>query len=77
MSQIISKKLAIDVMNAALSTGADYAEIYAESSRPSSISIDNGKVDSISTPISEGAGIRLLKGVKSAYGYTSDLSRKK
>ena len=76
MSQIISKKLAIDVMNAALSTGADYAEIYAESSRPSSISIDNGKVDSISTPISEGAGIRLLKGVKSAYGYTSDLSRK-
>ena len=44
---MISKKLAIDVLNTALSTGADYAEIFYEDSHAHNISIENGKVEHV------------------------------
>ena len=52
---MISKKLAIDVLNAALATGADYAEIFYEDSHSHSINIENGKVETSSSD-SAGAG---------------------
>lgn len=73
---MISKTLAIEVLNEALSTGGDYAEIYLEENISSSISLENGKVDRVGSSLSYGAGIRILKGVSSTYGYTSDLKRK-
>lgn len=72
---MLSKKTALEVLNAALSTGGDYAEIYVESGNASGIVLENGKVDSYVKPKSIGAGIRILKGFRSVYGYTSDLSR--
>ena len=47
---MISKKLAIEVLNAALETGADYAEIFYEDSSAHSVMIENGKVE-IDKPI--------------------------
>ena len=73
---MISKKLAIDVLNAALSTGGDYAEIYAEETHNESIALENGKVETCGTSVLYGCGIRILKGFRSVYGYTSDLSKK-
>ena len=73
---MISKKLAIDVLNEALATGADYAEIFYEESAANSISIENGKVSSSSSGIISGAGLRLLKNNQCVYGFTSDLSKK-
>lgn len=73
---MISKKLAIEVLNEMLSTGADYAEIFYEDSHAGGVSIENGKVSSSSYNITSGAGLRLLKENRSVYGYTSDLSRK-
>ena len=73
---MISKKLAIEVLNEMLSTGSDYAEIFYEESTGSSISIENGKVSSSSTGITSGVGLRLLKENQCVYGYTSDLTKK-
>ena len=73
---MISKKLAIEVLNVATSTGADFAEIYLEENNSSSISLDNCKVESCNDSLTYGAGIRLLKGLQSVYGYTNDLSKK-
>ena len=42
---MISKKLAIEVLNAALETGADYSEIFYEDSSSHSVSLENGKVE--------------------------------
>ncbi len=73
---MISKKLAIDVLNAALATGADYAEIFYEDSINNSLEIENGRV-SVSTANSMcGVGLRLLKQYQTVYGYTNDLSKK-
>ena len=73
---MISKNLAIEVLNLATATGADFAEIYLEENEASSISMDNCKVESTSNALTYGAGIRLLKGLQSVYGYTNDISRK-
>ena len=73
---MISKKLAIEVLNVMLSTGADYAEIFYEESTGNGITIENGIVSSSSSGIISGAGLRLLKENQTVYGYTSDLSKK-
>lgn len=73
---MISKKLAIEVLNCGLATGADFAEIFIEEKLSSGISIDNGKVENASINKTYGAGIRLLYKFRSVYGYTNNVSRK-
>ena len=73
---MISKSLAIQVLNEALATGADYAEIFYENSSANGLSIENGKVNTASSSITSGVGLRLLKENQCIYGYTADLSKK-
>lgn len=73
---MISKKLAIEVLNAGLETGADYSEIFFEDSKKYSVALENGKVNVSTSSINCGAGIRLLKENRCVYGYTDDLSKK-
>ena len=73
---MLSKKLAIEVLNEALATGADYAEIFFEDSYSSGLSIENGKVETASSNSMCGVGLRLLKENQVVYGYTNDLSKK-
>ncbi|MFA5421349.1 MAG: TldD/PmbA family protein [Bacilli bacterium] len=73
---MIAKSLAIDVLNAGLATGADFAEIYLEENNSSYLLLENGKTESALNSTTFGAGIRLLNKLQSVYGYTNDLSRK-
>ncbi len=73
---MVSKKLAIEVLNEALATGADYAEIFYEDSHGYSLSIENGKVETSTSQVANGVGLRLLKDNQCVYGYTNDLSKK-
>ena len=73
---MISKKLAIDVLNASLATGADYSEIFYEDSHSHNVMIENGKVETSSSNSLCGVGLRLLKNNQCVYGYTNDLSKK-
>ena len=73
---MISKKLAIEVLNASLATGADYSEIFYEDSHAHNVVIENGKVETSSSNSLCGVGLRLLKNNQCVYGYTNDLSKK-
>ncbi|MBE6127355.1 MAG: TldD/PmbA family protein [Erysipelotrichaceae bacterium] len=73
---MISNSLAQKVLNAALATGGDYAEIYVEERVPDAVMLENGKVESAASSKSYGCGLRILNGLRSVYGYTSDLSAK-
>jgi TldD protein len=73
---MITKSLAIKVLNEALSTGGDYAEIYLEENDSLNIVLENGKVETFGKRKTYGAGIRILQKLRSVYGYTSDLSAK-
>lgn len=73
---MISKKLALEVLNAMLTTGADYSEIFYENSSGYSVQVENNKVNASTTGITSGVGLRILKGNQTVYGYTSDISKK-
>ena len=73
---MISKSLALQVLNAALATGGDYAEIYLEQNDAENIVLENGKVESCGNSQTYGCGLRILQKTKEVYGYTSDLSKK-
>lgn len=73
---MISKSLAQKVLNVALSTGGDYAELYVEETTAESYMLENGRVESAGAPQTYGCGLRILNGFRSVYGYTSDLSPK-
>ena len=72
---MLNKKQAIEVLNAGLASGADFAEIYIEDVESDGVVLDNGKVEAASRSRNYGAGVRILKGLQSVYGYTNDVTK--
>ena len=73
---LISKALAEQVLGIAVSSGADFAEIYQEYTKTQNIHFLDGKIDNISDNRIIGAGIRAFIGTKTVYACTSDISEK-
>lgn len=73
---MISKSLAIEVINHCLATGADFAEIYCEETTIKQTQMENSKVQAVSNDQLSGVGLRLLLGTRSVYGHTNDISKK-
>ena len=73
---MISREICERVLAAAASTGADYAEIFAEHTVDHSINMISDKVDSINDTVIAGAGIRVYKGLRSVMASTTDTSEK-
>src|SRR5579884_4429717 len=61
----------------ALSQGGDYADLYFEYLRTSSISIDESMVKSAAQGVSMGVGVRVIAGERTGYAYSDDLSPEK
>ncbi len=62
------------VLSGAVSTGAEFAEVYAEDKRSTSAGLDDGKVEQVTSGRDRGAGIRVIAGETTGFAYTSDLS---
>ena len=62
------------VLARAVSTGADYAEIFAENTLNHSIEMVGGKVDAINDNVIAGAAVRVYKGLRSVMASTVDTS---
>lgn len=71
---MISNVDAKQVLQACLTTGGDFAEIFMESTKSNAYEMTSGKVTKASTRHVYGAGIRILKGIEEVYGYTNDVS---
>ena len=69
---MISRELCKKVLSVAVSTGADYAEIFAEHTLNHSINMISDKVDSVNDSVVAGAGIRVFKGLRSVSASTVD-----
>lgn len=72
---IISRLLLQDVLAAAMSTGADFAEVYAERTRDNGIRFLNGKIDTANDRMTSGVGIRAFIGTRTVYATTTDITR--
>lgn len=71
---ILEKSLLNALLGRALSSGADFAEVFAEHTKHGMMQVVSGKVDEISNRLISGVGIRVLKGTRSVYASTSDTS---
>ena len=71
---MISREICQRVLKAAVATGADYAEIFAENTTNHAISMIANKVDSIKDTVVAGAAVRVYKGLRSVMASTVDTS---
>ena len=71
---MISREVCQRVLQKAVSTGADYAEIFAENTVNHSISMIASKVDSVKDTVIAGAAVRVYKGMRSVMASTVDTS---
>lgn len=72
---MFTREIAQEVLKKALSTGGDFAEIYAEDNLSSSLRWLDGHVEDALSTRTCGAGIRVMLGTRVTYAYTNDCSR--
>ena len=72
---MLDKNLVAEILNEALSTGGDYAEIFVENTLTSSLFTSERKIKNSTSDLSYGAGIRIFDGVNFVYAYTNLMDR--
>ncbi len=72
---ILPQNLVKEALGLALSTGADYAEVFAEHTNQKGIQMISDKVDKITDVVIAGVGIRIFKGTRCISGSASSLER--
>jgi len=73
-SLLIDPDLVERTLQAALGTGAEFAEVYAEDKRSTSLGLDDGRIEQVTSGRDRGAGVRVIKGDTTGFAHTSDLS---
>jgi TldD protein len=71
---VLDQSLVARVLDSALLTGGQFAEIYVEDARSASARLDDGKVEDVTSGRSRGAGIRVVVGETTGFAHTADLS---
>ena len=71
---LINKSISEAVLEAALRTGGDFSELYMQDTEFNTVKMVDGAVDNASYERKAGAGVRVLKGTRSAYAYTANTS---
>ncbi len=72
---MLERETAQAVLQEALKTGGDFAEIYWEDRRNHLIQMRGGKIDTVNNNRRHGAGIRVFQNLSAVYVYTNDTSR--
>jgi TldD protein len=62
------------VLSSALVGGGDMAEVFAEDAVTSGATLDDGRIEELSSGRSRGAGIRVVDGETTGFAHTADLS---
>ena len=71
---MLEKSLVEKILNEALSTGGDFAEIFVEKKNNCGLYMIDGKIESSLSGRDFGIGIRIFKDLYSVYGYTNDMT---
>lgn len=71
---MIEKELHLDLLKKVLSCGGEYADIFVESRKMTSLVMEDSRLEKIIAGTEAGAGLRLLRNGKTSYVYTNDLS---
>ena len=69
---MLTKETVHKVLDAALSEGADFAEVFAEDSRTTNVVLQDRKIEEYQLGNHYGVGIRVLYGTQAYYGHSND-----
>jgi TldD protein len=70
----VTEAVISQTLSAALSRGGDHADVFFQHRVGSDIGLEDGAVNRAYAEIDLGAGVRVVKGDQTGYGYTEDLS---
>lgn len=71
---MLDKQQLETILATALAEGGDFAEVFLERKSNTGISCEDNRIEKVISGIELGAGIRVIVGENTAYGYTNDLS---
>ena len=71
---LVDQAVATRVLNRALATGGEFAELFAEDRRGSVVGLDDGRIEDLSSGRDRGAGVRVVVGNTTGFAHTADLS---
>ena len=72
---MLDRELVEEVLRAARRRGGAFAELFAEERTSTSIRLDDGKVEELTTGLDRGAGVRVAQGTTYGYAYSNRLDR--
>ena len=72
---MLDRNTAAQVLERAVASGGDFAEIFLEDKRSQGLTLRSGRLESVRTNRSHGAGIRVFDGTRAIYVYTNDTGR--
>ena len=72
---MLERDLVAEVLTAARRKGGDFAEVFVEERSSTSIRLDDGKVEELTTGLDRGAGVRVTQGTTYGYAYSNRLDR--
>ena len=71
---MIKQSIIENVLEAALSTGGDFSEVFIEDKFTNTMELQSGKIEKSISGRDFGIGIRIFSGLQSIYTYTTDFS---
>jgi TldD protein len=72
---MLDRELVDEVLRAARRRGGSFAELFVEERTSTSIRLDDGKVEELTTGLDRGAGVRVCRGTSYGYAYSNRLGR--
>ncbi len=72
---MLSQTIAKEVLDTALATGGDFAEIFMEDRLDNSLLLQSDRLETVNSARLHGAGIRIFVGFNAIYTYTNDTSK--
>ena len=72
---MIDRDLCTEVLTAALSSGGEYADIFAEETDTTTITLKESKIHGLAGGTSHGVGVRVIYGRNSVYAYGNDSTK--
>lgn len=73
---MIDKELQLKIINKTLQNGGEYADIFIEQRKQTSLVVEDSRLEKVITGSESGAGIRLIYKNRTSYAFSNDLSEK-
>ena len=76
IGDFLSRDQVGELLRIALAKGADFAEVYGEYTINTEVTLDEGKLKTLSYGVLSGAGLRAIRGEVTGYAYADDFDMK-